>query len=261
MPDPTPTPPATPVPEPRQRWRLVVARPAEAPVETQRETADRWEAAFAAAGLPLARSGDARSRPRISFGAPLPAGMAAEGELIDIVLTERWPVWRLREAMTPVVPDGWRLAEAHDVWLAGPPLAGRVAAADYRIELASDGAVDPGLPAHLGEACVVALAARRLERQRAKGDGLVTYDLRPLIVDLAVAGEPGLGLHVRARIHPELGTGRPEEVVAALGSIIGRELVVASIVRERLLLTEDLEAAGQALPASASTTASKVGRK
>ena len=39
---------------------------------------------------------------RISFGAPLPVGMAAEGELIDVVLTERWPAWRVREALEPV---------------------------------------------------------------------------------------------------------------------------------------------------------------
>ena len=236
-----------PVAEPRQRWRLVVARAPGAPVETQRETADRWEAAFAAAGLPLARSGDARSRPRISFGAPLPVGIAAEGELIDIVLTERWPVWRLRAALAPAVPDGWQLVDAQDVWLAGPALAGQVAAADYRIALVAD--PDPGLRAHLGEACAVAIAARRLERQRTKGDALVTYDLRPLIVDLAVTDGSGPALRLRARIHPELGTGRPEEVVAALGSIIGRELAIGSIVRERLLLSEDLEAAGQALPA------------
>jgi radical SAM-linked protein len=256
---PVATPVATSMAEPRQRWRLVVARPAGAPTETQRETADRWEAAFAAAALPLARTGDARSRARVSFGAPLPAGMAADGELIDIVLTERWPAWRVREALSAVVPEGWRLAEVYDVWLAGPALACRVAAADYRITLDDAGA--PGLRTHLAEACTMALASRRLERQRPKGDGVVTYDLRPLIVDLEVGDGPAVILRVRARIHPELGTGRPEEVVAALGSIIGRELTVESIVRERLLLTEDLEAAGQLPPASASTAASKVGRK
>jgi hypothetical protein len=62
--------------------------------------------------------------------------MAADRELLDVVLTERWPVWRVRESIAPVLPAGWRLVDLQDVWLAGPPLAGRVAAADYRIELA-----------------------------------------------------------------------------------------------------------------------------
>ena len=44
--------------------------------------------------------GGRNARPRISFGAPLPVGMAADGELIDVVLTERWPVWQVREALT-----------------------------------------------------------------------------------------------------------------------------------------------------------------
>ena len=69
------------------------------------------------------------------------------GELIDVVLTERWPIWRVRNALTDRLPAGWRLVDLFDVWLAGPPLAGRVVAADYRIELASD--PDPaGLDAH-----------------------------------------------------------------------------------------------------------------
>ena len=29
----------------------------------------------------------------------MPVGMAAEHELIDVVLTERWPLWRLRGAI------------------------------------------------------------------------------------------------------------------------------------------------------------------
>ena len=36
---------------------------------------------------------------RVSFGAPLPLGIAAEAELIDLVLVERLPAWRVREAL------------------------------------------------------------------------------------------------------------------------------------------------------------------
>src|SRR5688572_12700291 len=95
--------------EPRQRWRLVVARdPGGQPV-AQRDVVDAWTAAFESAGLPVAHTEGDRPRPRISFGAPLPAGMAAERELIDIVLVERWPGWRVREALDARLPEGWRL--------------------------------------------------------------------------------------------------------------------------------------------------------
>lgn len=222
--------------EPRQRWRLVVARDAEAPTASQRETADAWTAAVEAAGLPLARTEGDRPRAKIAFGAPLPVGMAAERELIDIVLVQRLPAWRVREALADRVPAGWHIVELIDVWLAGPPLAGRVAAADYRIALA--GSVDA---AELGRAASDLLHADRLPRERAKGAGTVTYDLRPLLIDVAVAPGPPLVVRTRTRFHPELGTGRPEEVLAALGDRLGTKLEAASVVRERLLLVDDLD--------------------
>ena len=227
---------------PRQRWRLVLARSADAPTQTQRELAEAWEAAIMAAGLPLARTEGATARPRISFGAPLPVGMTADRELIDVVLTERLPVWQVREALTGVLPDGWRLVDLQDVWLLGPPLAGRVAAADYRIELAGG---EGGEAVALETACRDLLAARRIERERPKGTGVVTYDLRPLVIDVRVlAAGPPVVLRARTRFHPELGTGRPEEVVAALATIVGSDLEVVASVRERLLLAEDLVEAG-----------------
>ena len=221
---------------PRQRWRLVLARAAEAPALTQRELAEQWEGAIVGAGLPIARTEGATPRPRISFGAPLPVGMAAEGELIDVVLTERWPVWRVREALTPRLPGGWRLVDLQDVWLAGPPLAGRVAAADYRIELA--GAPDA---VRLRSAAAQLLAAPHIPRERPKAGGVVGYDLRPLVIDVGVAGtSPPVVVTARTRFHPELGTGRHDEVIGALASLAGFPLEIARVVRERLLLVDDL---------------------
>jgi radical SAM-linked protein len=222
--------------EPRQRWRLVVARDAQAPGGAQRDVAEAWAAAIEAAGLPVARTEGERPKPRISFGAPLPVGMAADGELIDLILTERWPAWQVREALHGRLPDGWRLVELIDVWLAGPPLAGRVAAADYRIEAA--GSTDA---AALERAAVELLSAASVRRERVKGGGTVSYDLRPLIIDLAVQPGTPIVVTTRTRFHPELGTGRPEEVLAALGDRLGTPLEAASIVRVRLLLADDLD--------------------
>jgi hypothetical protein len=133
------------------------------------------------------------------------------------------------------VPAGWRVVELQDVWLAGPPLAGRVAAADYEIVLA--GAAPPD---RLRVAAAALLAAARLPRQRPRGDSTVEYDLRPLLIDITVAEGPPVVITARTRFHPELGTGRPEEVIAALGEQLGQSLETASIVRERLVLIDDL---------------------
>jgi radical SAM-linked protein len=221
--------------EPRQRWRLVVGRTTDSPAQAHREVTEAWTSALASTDLPLATSAGPGSRPRVSFGAPLPVGMAGEGELIDLVLVELWPAWRVREAIDGRIPQGWRLVDLHDVWLAGPPLPGRVAAADYRVAL--DEAVDTTA---LAPAAEHLLAASRLPRERAKGGGVVAYDLRPLLIDVGVAAGPAPTIRIRTRFHPELGPGRPEEVVAALGEAAGVTLEPRSIVRERLILAEDL---------------------
>lgn len=187
-----------------------------------------------ATGLPLHRPAG-RARARIAFGAPLQLGIAAERELADLFLFERLPVWRIRAALAGALPDGWSLVDLFDVWVGGPPLAGRVSAADYRTELN-----DNADPAAVGEAARALLNATELPRVRPKGDASVAYDLRPLLVDVAIAdfGPPAV-LRIRTRIHPELGTGRPEEVVAALRDRLGYPLEVRAIVRERLVLADE----------------------
>ena len=94
--------------------------------------------------------------------------------------------------------------------------------------------------ADLKAAAAELLAATELSRERQKGGSPVRYDLRPLLVDVGVVDDgPPVVLRARTRFHPVLGTGRPEEVVAALGDAVGSTLRVASIVRERLILADE----------------------
>jgi len=160
--------------------------------------------------------------------------MAAEHELADIVLTTLEPAWRVREALAGRLPEGWRLVDLYDVWLGAPALAGQVVAADHRIDL---GDVDAGA---IAAAATELLAAERLPRDRLKGGSTIRYDLRPLVVDIEVAESgPPLLVRIRTRFHPELGTGRPAEVVAALAETAARPIVVRSVIRERLILADD----------------------
>ena len=223
------------LPPPRQRWRLVLARSAEAPELGSREAVDAWETALEASGLPLFRA-PGRARPRIAFGAPIPARLELERELADIVLTEFVPTWRVREGLAEHLPAGWRLVDVHDVWLGSPALAGQVVAADYRIEVA--GADADALAA----AAAGLLDATELPRERLKGGSTVRYDLRPLLADVGVVSVgPPVVLRVRTRFDPVLGTGRPDEVVAALGDAVGSPLVIASLVRERVILSDEVD--------------------
>src|SRR4051794_3542441 len=87
-PGPTAETPAEEAPTPaRQRWRLVLARSAGESGLAGRELTDAWEVALEASTLPLFRP-TGRARPRIAFGAPIPASLGVEAELADIFLTD-----------------------------------------------------------------------------------------------------------------------------------------------------------------------------
>jgi hypothetical protein len=230
-----------------QRWRLVVSRARTAPDLGGRELTEAWLSGLVAQGVPIATSGAATPKPRIAFGASLAAGMEAQGELVDIALSERWPIWRARVAFASAVPAGWQLIDLEDVWIGAPALPASVAAADYSIVVRSEGGnADRGDPAALDpiavdDACAALLEATALPRTRPKGGSTVNYDLRPLLLDVRVgATGPPLSIAVRTRIHPELGAGRPEEVIGALGDALGIALESIDIVRQRLILADDL---------------------
>ncbi len=234
--DPAPAP--EPLPEvatiPRQRWRLVLSRVAGSTGLVGRDLSEAWDSALDETGLPIHRPAG-KTRSRIAFGAPALATIALERELADITLAAFCPAWTVRQELVGHLPAGWTLIDLHDVWLGAPALAGQVAAADYRIGL---GPVDAGAVAR---AAVTVLRSPSLPRQRTKGGATVAYDLRPLLLDVTVADSgPPVVIRARTRFDPVLGTGRPEEVVAALGDALGQPLEAGIVVREGLILADEL---------------------
>ena len=167
--------------------------------------------------------------------------MAAERELAEISLTDVLPVWRVREALLACLPQGWSLVDLHDEWLGAPALAGRVTGAVYRVTI--DGAADAR---EVTSAAARVLGASQVMRERLKGGVPVPYDLRPLVAAIDVV-EPGPPVVVRieVRIHPERGSGRPEEVLAAIGDQLGRGLVARLLVRERLIVAGEGTTGGE----------------
>jgi hypothetical protein len=166
-----------------------------------------------------------------------------------VLLVDRRRTWEVREALDPVLPPGHELVDLEDVWLGAPPLPGRVAAAEYRVRLERPGAGRDALTA----AASTLLEARELPRVRQKGSGPVPYDLRPLLADISIGdGEPP-EITMRTVFHVQRGTGRPEEVVAALGDELGIPLRPESVVRAGLLLEDDVPDLdrGQVRPAPA----------
>ena len=153
--------------------------------------------------------------------------MLAEHELADLYLAERLTAPELRRRLTAGMPNGYGLVDLHDVWIGAPAIAPQLAAADYRLTLLH---VEPST---LESATARLMSADQLPRQRRKETRNIPYDLRPLVIDLKVAlPEPtalppdidpreAAGLWMRLRHSQDSGSGRAEEVVAALADEMG----------------------------------------
>jgi radical SAM-linked protein len=202
----------------RQRWRIVYRRTEAAADRPQRSLETAWREALEASGLPLAPTGPGSDRPKVLFGPPIPVGAIGERELIDVFLRERVGAAAVRARLAAVVPDGCELVEVYDVWVGAPALLAAVAAADYRVELAVEPAVVEPAVGVLSAAAARLLAAEALPRTRIRGHRARAYDLRPMLLGLAVraAGPDRVALIMRLRVDPAAGAGRPDEVVRAL---------------------------------------------
>ena len=226
-----------------------MAQPAATEADRRTDGSGRsWAAILGATGLPLV--GEGGSRVRVAQAAPLPLGIVGEREVVDAYLSERRTATDVRLAVSSALPREWLLVDLHDVWVGAPAAPAAVVAAEYRVLV-------EGAPRWALEGAVLALlAAGSLPRERHRDKRTVAYDLRPLLLDLRVRGAGGEGVTLAMRLrHAPDAVGRPEEVVAALAEPPARPssapLVVRSVVRERLVMVDDLDAP-RAAPAPAS---------
>jgi Uncharacterized protein conserved in bacteria (DUF2344) len=225
---------------PAQRWRLIVSRSDDAANLAQREQIAAWDAMLEASGFTEPTVTD---RARLVPGAPIPVGLTASREPFDLFLPERRTAAEVRSRLEPQFPVGHRLVDMYDVWLGEPPLPGVVVAGDYLVEIAAlpasagDAMVPPPRPA-IRAAVEAFLAASTIERARSRPDRPGAGNLRSLVMDIQQPSDSHLWM--RLRFDPVLGTGRPEEVVAALGTLAGLPLVPVRRHRERIWLKGEM---------------------
>jgi radical SAM-linked protein len=173
--------------------------------------------------------------------APLPVGVAGEREVVDLYLVERLPARTVRAAVAAILPDGHALVDLQDVWVGAPSAPATVVAADYRVLLV-------GSPRWVVEGAVLALlGAVALPRERRREKKTTVYDLRPLILRLAVRASDGSGVTLAMRLrHTPDAIGRPDEVVAALGEPpvppLPAPLAARSTVREGIVMADEPDA-------------------
>ncbi|MDX1616932.1 MAG: TIGR03936 family radical SAM-associated protein [Candidatus Promineifilaceae bacterium] len=167
------------------------------------------ERALNRARVPLAYTQGYNRRPRMQMAAALPLGFVSRAEIADIWLLEELDPLKAKAMMMSKMAPGIVI---HDVWqvdLSESALQTRTLAATYRVTPTE--AVDLDW---LREQVEALLQATSIVRER-RGK---SYDLRPLIESLNVEtdAERGAQLAMRLSLLPGK-TGRPDEVLAALG--------------------------------------------
>jgi radical SAM-linked protein len=166
-----------------------------------------WERSARRAGLTLAYSQGFHPHPKIQIAAALPLGIVGHAELVDMWLEGDPDLAALPEQLQAALPGGIKVLDVTPIDLSVPPLQTQINEAEYLATPLDELPVDQW--AQLRAAVDALMASPSLVRER-RGK---TYDLRPLIAELRV-DEGRVYLRVASR---EGATGRPEEVLAALG--------------------------------------------
>ncbi len=203
---------------PRQRVRLLYTKGEAVKFISHMDEFRLWERSLRRADLPLLYKQGFNPQPHIQFAAPLGVGFTGVDEPIDIVLSPPVPLPELCTRLAAKLPPGVELRHAEEVPLKAPALQGQLIGADYTIILYAGAAEADALD--IDAAIAACLATETIWRERERKGEAYRYNLRPLIFELrnlgydAQAEEQRIFLRVQQRSGA---TGRPDEVVAALG--------------------------------------------
>lgn len=168
-----------------------------------------WERLLRRSGLPIRYSQGFHPRARLNLASALPLGFISEGEMLDFWMDEPRPVEEIKEKLTTAAPSGLVIKRVEIVSLSDKALQSQMHASEYEIAF-FDQQSEEKLSRNISEI----LIENEIIRTRRKK----TYDLRPLILDLAVIplenDEPGLQMQLLAEPGQ---TGRPDEVLEEMG--------------------------------------------
>ena len=211
-----------------QRIRVTYARTAPLRYTGHLDMQIVWERCLRRARLPLMYSQGFHPQPRINQACPLPLGMTSQMEVTDFWLEPEVPLDEIRSMLATALPPGIALTNLQEVDLHSPSLQTQVVSAIYYVTM-----LIPFDPDKLNRSIIEVIESPSLPRIRRDKP----YDLRPLILELNVMqidqpSYPHISMHLSTR---DGATGRPEEVISALGY----DSLDARIERVRLNFLEE----------------------
>lgn len=196
-----------------QRMRLRFGRTEELKYISHNDVIRAWERIFRRVDLPLAYSQGFTPHPQISIAAPLAVGMTSDVELMDIRLTTWMPPQSFTMKLAGQMPQGFQLLDACLVGLNFPSLQSILAFAEYVVVINEERKHQDV------QDCIKSLLQKKeLPWFHHRGEKTHYYDLRALIDDIWIAECSSSGCSLGMRLCcGHAGSGRPEQVVSALG--------------------------------------------
>lgn len=195
-----------------QRLRVKFSRGEPVKYITHLDLMRLWERALLRAEIDLAYSEGFSPHARISLAAPLAVGVTGSGELLDVFLNSRISPLDFTRRVSQQLPAGVEIFEVQEVGLRVPSLQSEVRWGEYEVEL------DPSLEREQVQAAIKAfLEAETLSWEHLRDKETRRYDIRSLVQHLWLEqGGASLRLGMLLRLD-SAGSGRPEQVVAAMG--------------------------------------------
>jgi radical SAM-linked protein len=190
-----------------QRLRFTFSKDGPARFIGHLDLARTLERSLNRAAIPLAYTQGYNRQPRMQFAAALPLGFTSSCELADIWLLEQIDPAEVQHRMAAKIAPGLAVHRVEDIALSEPPLQMLICEAVYQVAF-----LDPVDEQSLRKYVATFMAQSSIMRER-RGKA---YDLRPLILDLAVQPDGEWKLEMHLSLLPGK-TGRPDEVLEALG--------------------------------------------
>jgi radical SAM-linked protein len=196
-----------------QRLRIKFSRGPQIKFISHLDITRLWQRAFNRAGIEIAYSTGFTPHPRLSLAAPLPLGVTSEAELMDVFIVKGVAPHFFVSAVNQQLPPGMSVDKVYPIAFDLPSLQSQISRADYKVEVETEkGSAD------IAEKVNALMAKEHLPWQHQRDTGPHQYDLRALIVSVCVTEWlPPVGiLEMKLRCDSN-GSGRPEQVAAALG--------------------------------------------
>jgi radical SAM-linked protein len=196
-----------------QRLRIKYRRGEEVKYISHLDIMRLWQRALNRAGIALAYSEGFHPHPKISLAAPLAVGVTSEAELMDIALTRQVSPHFFVAAVNQQLPADFEILQVVTIAESVPSLQSQVRFAEYTVELETE-----RVQKEVASAIFNLLLLEHLPWQHRRDTGTRHYDLRALIDDIWLVNCQNKRCTIGMRLRCDSGgSGRPEQVTAALG--------------------------------------------